>query len=205
MHKLLLLRNAITFSLLIALANNGSFFSLRGCKVTKNPATHKRIAGLFLYYLLSDVTISTYSAPTTIGRSIKESCTQPTTNENLMPKAFEMSMNVESCMSVWPCSSDDMYSRFLPMRSPSCCWVSFWRLRSSRNSSAKYQALAFASNSSRLGVPLSPYFSVRCYEPVFSSASFPRATATLSDTGRLPLMVSLSTEGLMPVCSESIF
>ena len=26
-------------------------------KVTKNPATHKGIAGLFLYYLLSDETI----------------------------------------------------------------------------------------------------------------------------------------------------
>ena len=46
---------------------------------------------------------------------------QPTTNENLSPNAFAISMNVESCMSVCPCSSEEMYSRFLPMRSPNCC------------------------------------------------------------------------------------
>ena len=49
----------------------------------------------------------------------------PTTNENLSPRAFAMSIKVESCMSVCPCSSAEMYSRFLPMRSPNCCWVSF--------------------------------------------------------------------------------
>ena len=49
----------------------------------------------------------------------------PTTKENRNPKALAMSMNVESCMSVCPCSSEDMYSRFLPIRSPNCCCVSF--------------------------------------------------------------------------------
>ena len=45
----------------------------------------------------------------------------PTTKENRNPRALAMSINVESCMSVCPCSRDEIYSRFLPIRSPSCC------------------------------------------------------------------------------------
>ena len=47
----------------------------------------------------------------------------PTTKENRNPSALAISINVLSCMSVCPCSSDEMYSRFLPIRSPNCCWI----------------------------------------------------------------------------------
>lgn len=45
----------------------------------------------------------------------------PTTKENLNPSALAISIKVLSCISVCPCSNDEIYSRFLPMRSPNCC------------------------------------------------------------------------------------
>lgn len=60
----------------------------------------------------------------------------PTTNEKFNPKAFAIRKNVESCISVCPFSSDDTYSRFLPIFSASAFCVIFCLLRSSFNNSA---------------------------------------------------------------------